>query len=102
VKTKKPSETVAIFRVWENGNVIAFFPEVPASLDGSLCQSYEHVGQHGGADYLRCVGQTRPATLSERWRLTLELREIGYTLRPARRATRQMHDTRRREAKRMR
>lgn len=39
-----------IFRVWKDaGDVIALFPRIAASENGYLCQSYMHVGGHGGA-----------------------------------------------------
>ena len=45
-----PDVTPVIFRVWPEGDVIAIFPELAYSRDGHLCMSYQHVGQHGGAD----------------------------------------------------
>ena len=40
--------TVVVFRKWKtNGDIIALFPELPADNEGYLCDSYEHVGQHG-------------------------------------------------------
>ena len=102
-------ETIVVFRVWKCSDrwemgcsAIALFPEIPADLTGNLCQSYGRVGQHGGADYLGCIGQTRPASKEERRSLVLELEKIGYRLRIAKRATQAMHEARRREAKRMR
>ena len=43
---------VVVFRRWKDGgNIIALFPELPADLYGNHCDAYEHVGQHGGADW---------------------------------------------------
>ena len=59
-------QTVVIFRTWKkSGDVIAIFPELPASQDGRDCMSYMHVGQHGGCQsgYLTTI--TRPSTDEE-------------------------------------
>ncbi len=43
-------ETKVIFRKWpksQGGGVIALFPQLPASYSGHMCESYEHIGQHG-------------------------------------------------------
>ena len=77
-------KTVVVFRVWrKGGDVLALFP----LEDGGrgLCMSYQHVGQHGAADYGLCIGRTRPATPAEYSDLAAELREIGYELRIVRR-----------------
>ena len=62
------------FRVWKDtGTVIAFFLD---RGDGrGLCDSYEHVGQHGYAFY---PNNTRLATPNEYRQLLQELRSIGY------------------------
>jgi hypothetical protein len=40
-----------VFRKWRDGfGVIALFPEIPTDLYGRYCESYEAIGQHGGAD----------------------------------------------------
>jgi hypothetical protein len=82
-----------IFRKWKDtGDVIALFPEQPADCAGRFCNSYEHVGQHGGADYYGVIQQTRPASKKESAPLARELRRIGYKLQPMKRASRKMHD----------
>jgi hypothetical protein len=43
--------------------------------------SYEHVGQHGGANYAGVMCRTRPAKPSEYKDLQEELEERGYNLR---------------------
>lgn len=46
------NEQRVVFRKWrDTGSVIALFPEIPTDLQGWYCEAYEHVGQHGGADY---------------------------------------------------
>ena len=70
------------FRVWPGSGVLALFPTIEWSRQGSqvFCQSYEHVGQHGGADYAGCVKRTRAAEPSEYAELQAELEAIGYKL----------------------
>ena len=87
---------VVVFRKWkENGDVIALFPALPADLSGNHCDAYEHVGQHGGADYFGVIQQTTPCSSEQSADLATELRRIGYVLRPRRRASRAHHDARR-------
>jgi hypothetical protein len=42
--------------------------------------SYQHIGQHGEADYHYVVEQTKPAKPDEYMPLYKELKEIGYDL----------------------
>jgi hypothetical protein len=77
---------LVIFRKWkrsEGGGILALFPEVDDTL--GHCSSYEHVGQHGGADYNGCIARTKAATPEEYWPLKLELEQIGYRLKIRRR-----------------
>lgn len=70
-----------VFRTWRarfGGDVLALFPTLPHDVTGRYCVSYEHIGQHGGADYLGCLGRTRPATEAEYTPLLHELHTIGY------------------------
>ena len=80
-------KTKVIFRVWPDGAVIALFPEEPGDRMGFDCVCYEHVGQHGGADYRACVEMTRPAEPGEYDALAQELAAIGYDLEIRRRAS---------------
>ena len=73
------TETKVIFRQWPNGDVIALFPDIDAGH--GLISSYEHIGQHDGADYHHVVRQTRPATQFQD--LASELSAIGYNLKIA-------------------
>lgn len=94
---------LVVFRKWKSsGDIIALFPEVPADLFGRFCDAYEHVGQHGGADYDLVVRHTVPATADDVEPLAKELRQIGYQLRPVRRASSKHHERRRNEAKSLR
>jgi hypothetical protein len=78
-------KTIVVFRLWPNGDVLALFPEIEESR--GCCSSYEHVGQHGGASYIGCISQTRPATAGDYHDLALELASIGYNLKIQKRYT---------------
>jgi len=87
---------IVVFRRWKDtGDVIALFPELPADLGGDCCDSYEHCGQHGGADFYHIIRQTTPCSLDDAAALAAELRTIGYRLRPVRRASHVHHEARR-------
>jgi hypothetical protein len=80
--------TKVIFRKWKHSDdIIALFPEIPADNTGFLMQSYEHAGQHGGADPFIVYDKTTPAKPDEYDVLKAELEEIGYNLRVVQRAT---------------
>lgn len=86
---KDIEKTVVVFRVWKKGGeVIALFPSIPASVSGNLCQSYQHIGQHGGADYQHVIYKTTPARHEEYYDLMKELEGIGYNLKIQKRFTR--------------
>ena len=91
-------KTKVIFRKWQNGDIIALFPEDPSDVHGRYCNSYMHVGQHGGADY-GLINTTKPATPTEYKDLARELRQIGYKLDIRKRATYAMHEKRREAAR---
>lgn len=58
--------------------VIALFPEIPATRNPNDCQSYVHYGQHGAA---MASGHGWPlATPDEYADLKRELESIGYDL----------------------
>ena len=89
-----------VFRRWrDSGDVIALFPEIPADIFGVYCEGYEHIGQHGGADYWGVIQATVPTKLHEADDLAEELTRIGYDLRPMQRASHHHHDKRRQAAK---
>jgi len=76
---KDEEKTVVVFRKWkDNGDIIALFPNIEECH--GCCGSYEHVGQHGAADYTHCIKGTRPATPNESQSLLKELRGLGYNL----------------------
>ena len=72
--------TLVIFRVDRRPphDVYALLPEIPASP--GCVTSYQHIGQHGAADYGHCIATSRPATPEEYADLAAELRQIGYSL----------------------
>ena len=94
------STDLVVFRRWrDSGSVIALFPEIPADIQGRYCVSYEHIGQHGAADYNGVILATTPVNPREYADLAEELRRIGYNLRPIKRASCQHHDRRRQMAR---
>ncbi len=94
--------TLVVFRRWREdngGDFIALFPELPADYQGRFCDAYEHVGQHGGADYHGVVQATKPVTPDEAAPLLRELERIGYRLKPINRASYKHHEARRATAR---
>lgn len=78
---KDTVKTVVVFRKFKDGgDILALFPnEVADDLDH--CQSYQHVGQHGAADYTGLMRTgTVAATAEEYAPLKLELEGLGYLL----------------------
>jgi hypothetical protein len=77
---KKSCDQV-VLRRWrgKHRGVIALFPDDVWSAQG-LVNSYEHVGQHGGADYTGVVAATDPVRPNDpdAKELLRELRQIGY------------------------
>jgi hypothetical protein len=94
------SEDLVVFRRWrDSGDVIALFPEIPADIFGDFCEAYEHIGQHGAADYGVVIQATMPVEPEDATGLANELTQIGYNLRPIRRASWKHHDKRRADAR---
>ena len=70
-----------IFRKFnDGGDIIALFPLEPWDVQGFHCSSYQHQGQHGGADTGIIRSGTRPAKPEEYASLKKELESIGYNL----------------------
>lgn len=87
--------TLVVFRRWrDTGSIIALFPEIPSDINGYFCEAYEHVGQHGGADFHGVMRATKPATDEEAAPLAGELVNLGYRLKPIRRASQTVHERR--------
>lgn len=74
MKTKQ-NEIKVVFRKFKNGEIIALFPGEEWSR--GMITSYQHIGQHGGADPL-IVYDTKLATPEEYAPLLAELVAIGY------------------------
>jgi len=81
-KLKKDEEPViVIFRKYKDGgDILALFPYEDYTATGSMCMSYQHVGQHGGANYAHCLDITVNASPEEYEPLRKELEGIGYNL----------------------
>lgn len=89
---KNNTQTAVVFRTWKGSHkeTTALFPYEIESFGqhGNVaCSCFEHIGQHGGADYENVIRQTRPATAEEIAELTRELTAAPYeyNLRPIRR-----------------
>ena len=76
--------TTVVFRTWKDtGTVIALFPglnQESGDANRGMCMSYEHVGQHGEADYDGVIRSTVPSEDHEYEDLHLELVTLGYEL----------------------
>jgi hypothetical protein len=99
-------KTVVIFRKdrpdkygFHTNDVFALMPEIPTDMYGDYCACYQHIGQHGGADYHHCIRTSKPASPAEYAKLKAEIEKIkdyapdGWDIR--KRATPQMHAKRR-------
>ncbi len=67
-----------VFRKFNDGQVIALFPELPCDNRGNIT-SYMHIGQHAPASRF-IVHDTKPANPEEYADLHAELLRIGYDL----------------------
>lgn len=96
-----PDETTpVVFRRWrDGGEIIALFPAIPTDSYGQFCEAYEHVGQHGGADYHGVIQATKPVSEKDATSLVAELRRIGYSLTVIKRASPTLHERRRNAAR---
>ena len=73
-------KTTVIFRKWNNGQIIAIFPEIPADHCYGHCMSYEHIGQHGTCAPGYVIHATTQASEAEALPIRKELESIGYEL----------------------
>jgi len=96
-------QTLVIFRRWrDTGDIIALFPELPSDCQGWFCDAYERVRQHGGADFHGVVQATKPVAVDDATDLIEELTRIGYRLKPIKRASQRVHESRRAAARAIR
>lgn len=65
-----------IFRKFKDGDIIALLPDLAGNNNPNTCESYQHVGQHGAANYSQVIAATRPATPEEFAPLLREFRNI--------------------------
>ena len=76
--------TPVVFRYWRSPgllcDVIALFPTL-TDRGRNDCESFEHHGQHGGADYAGVIRATRPATPAEYADVKAELEAPPYSYR---------------------
>lgn|SRR3990167_7607200 len=101
-------KTTVIFRVWKDSKwkdttgVIALFPEIPSDTQTDrYCSSYEHIGQHGGADPRLVINATRRALPADYADLKKELEGLGYDLIVKQRYTLRMRVIRESEWRKM-
>jgi hypothetical protein len=76
------------------GEVLAIFPEIPATAQSWFCLSYASVGQHSAAS-VAMTSAGRRATPEEYAPLRRELETIGYVLEIRTRRTAAMDNARR-------
>ena len=80
---KDTFKTQILFRVINSGSfkgeVFAIMPYDIYDRKGNVT-SYQHVGQHSGADYNHCIAISRPAKESEYNDLKNELEGLGYNI----------------------
>lgn len=69
---------IVIFRKWNDGQIIALFPDEPWNTHDNMITSYMHVGQHGPADYAGVINKTTLPCEHEYQELLVELQSIGY------------------------
>lgn len=87
--SEKQDPVRVVFRKWNKrngGGIIALFPDLKER--SGLVPSYEHVGQHGGADYNGVISQTTLAAPEEYADLKRELESnpYNYNLKVVKRA----------------
>lgn len=76
---QETNKVTVIYRKYADGSILALMPGLPADARGHVT-SYQHLGQHGAAEYAGCVRATRPATPVEYASLHRELMSLGYQL----------------------
>lgn len=90
MKSKTSSKTVVVFRMWD-GEVIALFPTILATMERQHCLSFQHVGQHCAADPNFVIRNSLPAKPLDYKGLKGELEnQYGYELDVKKRYTRKM------------
>jgi len=76
--------TDVVFRCNKSGDfkgvVFAMLPHECGDRSGHVT-CYQHIGQHGTADYSGCIRDSRPATEEEYADLKKEMEGLGYNLK---------------------
>ena len=87
------------FRMHDD-SLVALFPYMPATTNPYTCTCYEHIGQHGEADYLMMIEEGTPADIEseEVQALIRELTNRDYDLKIAKRAPSVRHSLQKRKA----
>ena len=67
-----------VFRKFEDGEVIALFPEIKFGCPHYKIMSYMHVGQHGEVDYQAVTKITKLATKEDYQSLLKEIASIYH------------------------
>lgn len=82
ISSEDEEATLVVFRTFNDKyqDAIALFPEHVTYPNGD-CESYQHLGQHGTANYNHCISMSRPSTEKEIQILKRELESIGYNLK---------------------
>ena len=70
---------VVLFRLMDNDEVIAIFPELPGDSNPNTCLSYMIVGQHGACDK-SLITELNKAKLYDAISMIEELQSLGYEL----------------------
>ena len=70
--------TEVVFRI-DDYSVFALLPYEISS--GYYVVTYQHNGQHSGADYKNCILQSKPAVLEQYNNLFKEMTNLGYNLK---------------------
>lgn len=71
-------QTAVIFRQWKDETIALFPLEASSVNDPYPCESFMHIGQHGGADLQGIIRESRPATPDEYAALKRELESAPY------------------------
>lgn len=69
-----------IFRKWNDGDILALFPEEIVPQTSYNCYSYACIGDYGLADPILCMRETVLATPKEYAKLLKKLQYDGYDL----------------------
>ena len=72
------NKTTVVFRKYRKGGAILALMPYEINDHKLNVMSYEHVGQHGGANYSHCIAITKPVTPAEYADLKREMEGLGY------------------------